>query len=219
MTERALTEVPEPMRPDAGEKAAGSGGHRVAAAWRRGPARDTLLVVLGAALALGAEEWRDARQRATRVRAALAGIATELREDSVRVAAARVRHLRIVDTLGALARRRALPSREVYLYGMFNPASVSGTAWQTARETGALGDMPLSLVFRLARAYDAQERYRALAQALLVGIMDDVRRDGMDAVLRDRFTQFIPLATDFANREEALLEHYSQALASLDEHR
>ena len=66
---------------------------------------------------------------------------------------------------------------------------------------------------------EAQDRYRALGQSLLVGIMDDVRRDGMDAVLRDRFTQFIPLATDVANREEGLLAQYGRALTSLDERR
>jgi hypothetical protein len=164
------------------------------ALWRSGPARDVLLVVLGAALALAAE-------------------------DSTRIAAAQAKHLRIVDTLEAYARRRALPPREIYLYGMFNPAAVSGFAWQAARETGALSDMPLATVLGLARVYELQERYRALGQALNVGIMDDVRRDGMDVVLRDRFTQFIPLATDFANREGNLLEHYRRALASLDEGR
>jgi hypothetical protein len=189
------------------------------ALWRSGPARDVLLVVLGAGLALAAEEWRDSRQRAARVRAALAGIATELRDDSTRVAAARAKHLRLVDTLEAYARRRALPPREVYLYGMFNPAAVSGFAWQAARETGALSDMPLATVLGLARVYELQERYRALGQALNVGIMDDMRRDGMDVVLRDRFTQFIPLAMDFANREGNLLDHYRLALASLEERR
>jgi hypothetical protein len=198
--------------------AAASGSTRLSS-WRRGPARDTLLVVLGAALALAAEEWRDARQRAARVTGALAGIAIELREDSARIARARGKHLRTVDTLEALARRRALPSREVYLYGMFNPAPVSSIAWQAARETGALADMPLPTVLGLARVYEAQERYRALGQALVVGIMDDIRRNGMDVVLRDRFTQFIPLATDFANREGDLLEDYRRALASLDKPR
>jgi hypothetical protein len=210
----SLTGAPGPALPEVTEHTAGAGGSR-RASWRRGPARDVLLVVLGAGLAIGADEWRDARQRADRVTGALTGIATELREDSVRVAAARERHLVIVDTLGVFAGRRALPPREIYLYGMFNPAPVSSTAWQAARETGALGDMPLPIVLGLARVYESQERYRALADAIVVGIMNDVRRDGMDLVMRDRFTQFIPLATDFANRERNLLEHYGRALALL----
>ena len=183
---------------------------------RWSPARDVLLVVLGAGLAFAADEWRESRQRSSRVANALAGIATELSEDSARVAAARAHHERLKDTLTALAKRRALPSSDVYLYGMFNPASVSSIAWQAARETGTLADMPLPVVLSLARAYESQEGYRALGQSLNVGIMEDVRRDGMEVVLRDRFAQFIPLATDFANREAQLLRHYRRALATLD---
>lgn len=186
---------------------------------RWAPARDVLLVLLGALLAIGADEWRESRQRRARVAAALTGIATELREDSVRVTEARARHLRILDTLQTYVSRRAMPPASIYNYGMFNPASVSSIAWQAARETGAVGDMPLPTVLALARVYDAQERYRALGDALLVGIMEDVRRDGMDVVLRDRFRQFIPLATDFANREEGLMRHYRRVLALLDERR
>jgi len=176
--------------------------------------RDVLLVVLGAALALAVDEWRDARQRAERVRVALAGIRDELRENARRIEAARVRHRRVADTLGALVARGARPTPQVWMNPMFNPALVTSTAWEAARETGALADMPLPTVLRLAPAYEAQERYRALGEALVVGIMHDVRRDGMEGVLRDRFGQFIPLAVDFGNREGVLLEHYQRALAS-----
>jgi hypothetical protein len=159
--------------------------------------RDVLLVVLGAALALAVDEWRDARQRAGRVSAALAGIRDELRGNARRIEAARARHRRVADTLGTLLARGTRPTPQVYLNPMFSPALVTSTAWQAARETGALADMPLPTVLRLAPAYEAQERYRALGEALVVGIMHDVRRDGMDGVLRDRFGQFIPLAVDF----------------------
>ena len=43
--------------------------------------------------------------------------------------------------------------------------------------------------------------------------MSDVLRDGMEAVLRDRFVQFIPLAVDFSNREARPLARYEKALA------
>ena len=176
--------------------------------------RDVLLVVRGAALALAVDEWRDARQRAERVRVALAGIRDELRENARRVETARARHRRVSDTLGALAARGARPTPQVWMNPMFNPALVTSTAWQAARETGALAGMPLATVLRLAPAYEAQERYRALGEALVVGIMHDVRRDGMEGVLRDQFVQFIPLTVDFGNRESVLLEHYQRALAS-----
>ena len=45
--------------------------------------------------------------------------------------------------------------------------------------------------------------------------MNDVRHDGMNVVLRDRFAQFIPLDFDFANRERSLLKVYGKALELL----
>jgi hypothetical protein len=174
--------------------------------------RDVLLVVLGAALALGVDEWRDAREKAARARTALAGIRDELRENARRVAAARRRHVWVADTLGVLAARGATPAPSVYTNPMFNPALVTSTAWQAARETGALADLPLATVLRLAPAYEAQERYRTLGEAIVVGVMGDVRRDGMDGVLRERFRQFIPLAVDFSNREQVLGREYARAL-------
>jgi hypothetical protein len=174
--------------------------------------RDVLLVVLGAALALGVDEWRDAREKAARVRTALAGLRDELRENARRVEVARRRHVWVADTLAVLATRGAAPAPSIYTNPMFNPALVTSTAWQAARETGALADMPLTTVLRLAPAYEAQERYRMLGEAIVVGVMGDVRREGMDGVLLDRFRQFIPLAVDFSNREQVLAREYERAL-------
>ena len=77
--------------------------------------------------------------------------------------------------------------------------------------------IPLATVLSIAPAYEAQDRYRALAEAMNTAIMTDVRRDGMNTVLRDRFAQFVPLDLDFSNRERVLLEHYQKALARLDQ--
>ena len=62
----------------------------------------------------------------------------------------------------------------------------------------------------------AQERYRALSEAVNQSIIIDMRRDGVAAVFRERFAQFIPLARDFANRERTLVNRYGEALAHLD---
>lgn len=183
----------------------------------RGAIGAVTLVVLGAILALGLEEWRDTRERTARVDATLDSIADELRANRAMVAAAKQRHAQLVEVLGGYAAADELPPREVYMYGMFNPAPVGSIAWQTARETGLLVDMPLETVLELALVYDGQERYRSLGQAMLVDIMSDVRRSGMEAVLRDRYTEFIPLATDFASRELSLLRRYDAALALFDD--
>jgi hypothetical protein len=92
---------------------------------------------------------------------------------------------------------------------------VTNIAWQAARETGVLADIPLSVVLSVAPAYDTQERYRGLTDAMAVSILADMRRDGVDAVSRDHFAQFIPLEIDFGHREDALLSKYRVALAQL----
>jgi hypothetical protein len=125
----------------------------------------------------------------------------------------------MADTLGKLVALHRYPDVAAYSNGMWNPAIVTSTARLAARETGMLGDMPLPTVLSIAPAYEAQDRYRAATEALGAAIMNDVRHDGMDAVLRERFAQFVPLDIDFGNREANLLEVYDKALAQLDEHR
>jgi hypothetical protein len=111
------------------------------------------------------------------------------------------------------------PDVAIYSNGMWNPAILTSTAWLAARETGALGDMPLTTVLGVAPAYEAQDRYRAATEALSAAIMNDVRHDGIDVVLRDRFAQFVPLDVDFANREARMLVSYDKALDNLARHR
>ena len=186
------------------------------ARWLGQVPRDVVLIVLGAALAFGGEEWRDNRHRRAHVEASLLSIRDEIRANAVLVARARDHHAFLADTLAKLVATHRLPGVEIYSNGMFSPALVTNTAWQAARETGALGDTPLATVLTVAPAYEAQERYRALAEAMVTSIMTDIRRDGMTTVLRDRFDQFMPLDVDFSHRESILLEHYQKALAGLD---
>jgi hypothetical protein len=139
-----------------------------------------------------------------------------LRSNSRLVALARDHHRHLADTLGVLAAHRVFPSAAIYMNGIFNPAFVTSTAWQTAHETGALSDLPLPLVLSVASAYETQDRYRTLAEALSASLLTEVRHDGTDVVLRQRFAQFITLDADFANRERVLMGRYGTALAALD---
>jgi hypothetical protein len=187
--------------------------------WRGEVPRDVLLIVLGAVLAFAGEEWRDARHRRERAEVAIESIRRELTLNRDLVAAAREHHRHMADTLGVLVARHAYPEVAIYSNGMWNPAIVTSTAWEAARETGAFEDIPLATILAIAPAYEAQERYRVLTESLASAIMSDVRRDGMDAVLRERFAQFVPLDVDFANREGRLLAAYDRALSQFVEHR
>jgi hypothetical protein len=178
--------------------------------------RDVLLLLVGAVLALGADQWRESRAEARRTTLAVASIRAELAENLTRVENARAHHLMMADTLAGYERRRELPPARVYFGGVFNPALVLSTAWQTARETGALSQLPYALVLRLSPIYESQERYRALGEALAQGAMLEVQRRGALAVFRDSFAHFIQLEQDFSNREAVLARRYRQALATLD---
>jgi len=180
-------------------------------------ARDIMLLILGAALALAVEEWRDAHAERRRVAAALASIRAELLDNQQRVEKARAHHLQMADTLSAYRARRQLPPPRVYFEsGVFQPALPLSTAWQTARETGALSGLPYSVVLAIAPVYEAQARYRAVGDALTQSIMVDVQRRGVEPVLRDDFANFIPVERDFAQREQVLAGDYARTIAQLD---
>jgi len=179
-------------------------------------ARDAGLLLIGATLALGADQWRESRAQERRTALALASIRAELTENIARVERARSHHLMMADTLEGYARRRELPPERVYFGGLFNPALVLSTAWQTARETGALSELPYSLVLRLAPVYETQEKYRGLGEALGQGVMLEAQRRGALTVFRDNFANFVLIEKDFSNREAVLARNYRAALAALD---
>jgi hypothetical protein len=183
--------------------------------WLARVPRDVVLVVAGALLAFATEEWRDARRQRARVDVAVTSIRNELLQNRTLVANARDHHRHVADTLAKLVTLHLHPDVAIYSNGMWNPAFITSTAWQAARETGALADMPLATVLKIAPVYEAQDRYRAATEALGAAIMNDVRHEGIDAVLRDQFSQFISLDIDFANRESRLLAAYDKALSQL----
>jgi hypothetical protein len=179
-------------------------------------ARDVPLLLVGAALALAVDQWREARAGERRTELAVAGIRAELTENLALVEGARAHHLLMADTLGGYARRRELPPERVYFGGLLRPALVLSTAWQTARETGALSELPYAVVLRLAPVYESQDGYRSLGESLAQGVMLEAQRRGAHAVFRDGFANFILVEQDFANREAGLARKYRLALATLD---
>lgn len=178
--------------------------------------RDVLLVVLGAALAVAAEQWRDNRTEHRRVALAIGGIRAELVENQARVERARAHHLQVADTLASYAARGATPPDRILYGGIVRPAVPLSTAWQAARETGTLADLPYPLVLTLSPVYEEQARYRALADALTQSIMVDMQHHGADRVFQGSFANFVSIDRDFANREMVLAGEYARTLARLD---
>lgn len=190
---------------------------RHSTSWRLPPGmRDVLLVVLGAALAVVAEQWRDNRTEQRRVALAVGGIRAELVENQARVERARAHHLSVADTLAFYAARKAIPPERILYGGILQPALPLSTAWQAARETGTLADLPYPLVLALGPVYEEQARYRALGDALGQSIMVDLQHRGVRPVFEGDFANFIVIDRDFANREMVLSRDYARTLAKLD---
>jgi hypothetical protein len=177
---------------------------------------ELLLVVLGAILALGIDEWREQRSRTARAEMAMQSIYTEIQTNQRMVENARAFHVATRDTLRAYAAHGQLPPPRVYWEGgLFNPARVTSMAWQSAQTTSATADMPYELVLFLAQVYERQARYRAIGDALAESFLNDLRRDGLEATARDKFANFIVVDQDLANREDALVNTYRDAIERL----
>ncbi|MDT8368999.1 MAG: hypothetical protein RQ745_07310 [Longimicrobiales bacterium] len=177
---------------------------------------ESALIVFSLLLALGLETWHQDRQERALARQALEGIELELRTNRDAARASSEFHDALRDTLRALDRVDALPPYSLYYEeGMFRPAGVVATAWESARIAGVFERLPWDLVLALSRLYDRQGEYAALGDRMTEEISTDLRREGAEAVLRDGYRGFIVLSEDFANRERRLVERYDEALDRL----
>ena len=108
-----------------------------------------------------------------------------------------------------------IPTRDEASSGLFRPPRVLGTAWASAAKPARSTSCPLNLVLSLSRLYESQERYEQLASQLAADIYSDLRRRGLDPVMREGFAGFLLLAEDFSNRETVLLRQYDDLLPVL----
>jgi hypothetical protein len=176
---------------------------------------ESALIVFSVLLALALDQWRESRRQAAAARVALDAIVAELEGNRRAASEAMQFHRSMKSKLEAFAASGEIPSQKVAYSGMLQRAGVVSVAWTSARDTGALTELPYPLLLQLSRVYEWQASYDALAGQILADIYMDGRRRGMEAVLREGFAGFIMLTHDFANREESLVRNYDQALAAL----
>lgn len=180
--------------------------------WLPRVAVESMLIVLSILLALAVDQWRESRSRAERAELALAAIQAEMRENRRLVEKALDYHVTLADTLSVLAERGVnKPPPGAYPQGLAAPGRVIRTAWETARSTGTIVDLPYPVVLRLSRVYGRQAEYEELSRALLHTAYTQVASEGVEAFLRG-YANWIGVAQDFAGRERILLEAYDAAL-------
>ena len=179
---------------------------------------ESALIVFSLLLALVLNEWRDDTRQAFRSQVATEAIVAELRSNRAAAERAMQFHRSIHTMLQGVAAQGALPRLEVVTGGLFNPANVVETAWVSARESAALEQWPYDLIIQVSRVYERQAAYGNLARQLVADIYMDLRRRGVEVVLRDGYGGFILLTEDFAGREDALMRSYDGALAAIARH-
>lgn len=177
---------------------------------------ESALIVFSVLLALALDQNMQDRQRNAQAQAALGSIRDELEANLRNLERAKNNHRAMFDSLTRYASLNQPVPERIYLAGIFNPAPTYAVAWESARETGAVSDMPYDLVLQLSRVHAEQSRYRELADALVQDVMMQVRREGAESVLRDHATDFMSLQSDFVNREQHLVDTYRVVLARLD---
>ena len=173
------------------------------------------LIVFSVLLALALNEWRsDVAQRA-RVRQAMAAIQSEIMENERLVRFSYDYHTRLVKAFTAAAEAGDdHPDLGIATHGMFFPARVLRTAWDSAQNSGLLSAVSYDTVLQLSALYARQEEYTDLSRALSNSLYDQIMRVGFDSILA-QYRNFIRIQKDFADREQFLLQSYESAQAKL----
>jgi hypothetical protein len=145
-------------------------------AWIGRAAFEASLIVLGLVGALIVEEWRETRERAERVRSAIASIRSELEADRKELARAIADHDEIIAALEE-SMRTGVP----YENAVMRSRAFSSVAWEAARDAAITNDIDHATLMALGRAYGALAELIRAREVFLnfvyTNIATDVRRN------------------------------------------
>jgi hypothetical protein len=175
---------------------------------------EAVLLTLGVALALAAEEWREGRQHRRQATAASLAITEEMRANRAAVAQSASYHASLLDSLRVRGSAGAAPSPALFRRGFVSPAQLSSAAWQTAAETGALEHIPHALVLQLSETYGPQQRYERQAESVAGLIYGELYRGGAEGITANH-RNLGHLIGAFLYRERLLVRRYDSTLAAL----
>jgi hypothetical protein len=181
---------------------------------------EAFFVVLGVALALAANEWRQGQVDRRRADRALESIREELQTNRQAVLGSAQYHMQLMDTLIAIRRQTPAvgdaPAPDVRMFsrGFVNPASLLSTAWETAVATDAIRHMSHDDVLVLARMYEQQRGYARQGEQVGTLIYGEIFARGTAGVTRN-YANLTSIISTFWFRECELLLAYDRALAKL----
>lgn len=185
--------------------------------WVWGFIIEAVLIVFSVLLALAVNEWRAENARAQKAQTALKAIRSELKANRGEMSEAHEHHSSNRDTLMYYKREGLKPPMQLLAKGIFNPATVNNTAWETAKESGIIDYFDYELVLDLSSLYQRQIEYKELGNAIAQNFYVKVTMEtNIEEVLQNNYENWILLLGDFSRREFGFSESNSNMLNKLE---
>ena len=177
----------------------------------------SFFVVLGVVLALLANEWVEARERAKQVATARNSILTEIEDTAAATFDSYEYHAQVIEALAALARDspEAVPAPTLFPRGYVGSADLVQTAWDAANATDVVHELPFHEVLLLSRLYDHQQDYNFQGREAGALIYAKLFDQGHAGVLAN-YKNLLTVLRAFLYSECRLLGSYHQAYRDLD---
>jgi hypothetical protein len=174
------------------------------------------LIVLGLLGGLALNEWRESRDRRTRVDALMTAVRAELASNLSLLKEAQTYNRTVVSTLRRLAADGAKETPPAaYSKGLMQRPQLVSAAWDSARASEWLSEVPVRTIVEVARTHEAQRNYMESTARLL---------DNMYATFLSGEANFLSdpgtlggVLNDFAGRGEGLITSYESTLKALVE--
>jgi hypothetical protein len=176
---------------------------------------ETGLIVLGRLGGLALNEWRESRERQTRVTTLLTVVRGELESNLNLLKDAQTYNRTVVSTLRRLGAEGAKATPPgAYSRGLLRRPELVAAAWDSAGSSDLLSEVPVETVIDVARTYEAQRNYME-STARLLDNMYAAFLSGQANFLNDPRT-LGGVLNDFAGRGDGLLGAYESTLKRLE---
>ncbi|MFL6550901.1 MAG: hypothetical protein ACJ8OJ_19580 [Povalibacter sp.] len=182
---------------------------------------ESFFVMLGVLTALIADEWRQNHDDEKRADRALASVIDELNANRASVVQSLTYHLELTRYLRRFEEQAqkspasaVMPDGTVFKKGFLHPASLTSTAWDSAKTTDAVSHMQYERVLTLAHTYDEQRAYADQSHEVEQLIFAKLFNEGFEATLRNHANLLTVIST-FWFRECQLAGEYDRVLSQL----
>ena len=178
-------------------------------------ALEAFLIVFGVFVAMWANDWHQKKENREHAQRARTSILLELENNRKAVEASRDYHWALMGQLRAFSKeqseketsQRQSPSIQMFSKGFVLPAPVLTTAWDAAKETGALRYMDYRDVLAFSEIYAKQERYQHQGISFSGVIYSAMFQGGSSAIL-EKYPFLMEIIGGFWFKEQELTKFF-----------